>query len=112
MKKFLKKLIVKNICYSKIFNKAFNLKYVKIMPLYIVLEGHLNNELRIRTKTKYDKNNVFELVSYDNGSSLYPYIEIIHQNNLKIKMRVIPVNKNTIQPKCGYIGELEINKLK
>ena len=53
-----KKLIVKNICYSKIFNKAFNLKYVKIMPLDIVLEGHLNNKLTIRTKTKYDEINV------------------------------------------------------
>lgn len=109
MYKGVKKMILKNICYSKIFNKAFNLKYVKIMPLYCIRRS---SELRIRTKTKYDKNNVFELVSYDNGSSLYPYIEIIHQNNLKIKMRVIPVNKNTIQPKCGYIGELEINKLK
>jgi len=81
------------------------------MPLYIVLEGHLD-KLTIRSMEKHDKNNVFELVSYDNGSSLHPYIEIIHKDNLKIKMRVIPLNKNTIQPKCGYLGKLEINKLK
>ena len=82
------------------------------MPVYVVIYGHLDGSLKIRTKRKDDKRNIFELVSDNDGYNLYPYVTIIHPNNFRIKMRVVPVDKNTIQPKCGYIGELEINNFK
>ena len=88
------------------------MKINKKMPVYVVIYGHLDGSIKIRSKRKDDKINIFELVSDNYGYNLYPYINIIHQNNCKIKMRVVPVDKNTIQPVCHYLGELQINNLK
>jgi hypothetical protein len=82
------------------------------MPVYIVIYGHLDGSIKIRSKRKDDKKNIFELVRDNDGYNLYPYVNIIHQNNCKIKMRVVPVDKNTIQPVSHYLGELQINNLK
>lgn len=82
------------------------------MPVYVVIYGHLDGSLKIRSKRKDDISNIFELVSDNNEYNLYPYVTIIHPNNFKIKMRVVPVDKNTIKPVCHYLGELQINNLK
>lgn len=82
------------------------------MPVHVVIYGHLDGSIKIRSKRKDDKTNIFELVSDNDGYNLYPYINIIHPNNFRIKMRVVPIDKTTIQPVCHYLGELQINNLK